>query len=58
MSSKTISAPPKQDIEPPDEEMFLGILSEDGTIQVSDYQLKNIHEFLVAFCQPNIHEDT
>ncbi len=30
-------------------EMPLGILNEDGSIELTSYQLRNIHEFLKAY---------
>lgn len=38
------------------EEMQIGVFNPDGTIQLSGYQLKNIHEFVRAFYLTNMDE--
>lgn len=39
------------------DDLQIGILKDNGEIVISAYQLKNIHEFLTVFYQPNIHEE-
>lgn len=40
------------------DELPIGILKEDGTIEKTSYQLKNIHEFVRAFYLTNTDEVT
>ena len=34
----------------------IGIFNSDGNIKLTDYRLENIHEFVKAFCLPNMDE--